>query len=184
MGDDYLSLYEAVDYEELSGASRPQSVGQQNKYQVLSNAAAQKLNDYDQLKVCSSESDVKLELKCVKKELKSLKLVAIVGLITVVCLAAAAVVAIILAINASRQPPVQVNSHLDNRLLNIFENCSEEVHSCNINYEVNNRLLCNTKMLPLRKKVSEYTFNNNFMKDEVQCQDEPGVQRCIKIYFI
>ena len=152
MDDEHLSLYEAVDYEEVSGPPKPPAVGQQHKYQVLNNAAAQKLNNYDQLNVCSSESDIKHELKRIKKYLKCLKVVAIIGLLMAICLAIATAVAIDLALHRTS---VELSSQPDNNLLNMFRNCFNESQSCYIKDEVNNRLVCNTETLPLGRKVSE-----------------------------
>lgn len=169
MADEYLSLYESVDYQlqqrsELAEIKTSSEVRAQNKYEALTTAVQEK-NNYQQLSV--QNSDIKLEIKQVKRELRYTKLFAIAGFITFIIIICVIFVALTVAftvnrrslfsniVNASSNSDRVSNNKTDHHILSsyIFQNCSNEIRSCYIRQESNNRFFCNTEYVPIKREV-------------------------------
>ena len=169
---EYLPLYEVVDRQQETKLSQTSAIKLQSKYEPLS-STAQKMNIYQQLETKSSHhgkvSDTAHELKLLKRDLKLTKIAATVGLILVVCVVVAGIaVAMVTAVHptisksnntAANNPSMTTLSNNYSGLpWTIFQNCQQEIQSCDIMHQLDNRVTCNAGYLQIQKEVSSSAF--------------------------
>ena len=158
------SLYEAVDYEMLPQSSA--AAGAQSKYKSLRSDHNQwKQNYYQQLNVSTNDdsetSDLKKELKSLRREVRCTKIALIVGLVVVVCMAGAIIASMALSVQEKRhisriQPKANLTDDTSHNKTEVIStrDCYSDTTSCDVIHLLqNSRLVCNTPTRAVNKKV-------------------------------